>query len=80
LLCNQRFLSFLIIPIDSIDENRDQNSDDGHPIVIRSDEVDLPAVPAEREEMHQVTLHVDKKEIQDEISGDADAKSCFVII
>jgi hypothetical protein len=40
----------------------------------------LSSVPAEREDEFHTSVYVGEDEVQDEISGDADVKSCFAII
>ena len=40
----------------------------------------LVSVPAEWEEKHCLPMHMDEEVVQDDMGGDADAKSCFAII
>ena len=72
------FLSFLITPGDSIHEQRCENRNNGHAVVIGADEGVLPVVPAEREEEYH-TPCPRRRGIQDDIRPDSDTKGeeCF---
>jgi len=78
-LLKLRFLSFLIIPIDSIHEKRSQNHNHGDQIVIRSVHIDLPALPAERKDKFYAPVRVDQEEVEDEMRADTDDErdECF---
>lgn len=48
-----------MIPVDAVHKECSNQCDDGHPVIIGSVPIDLPAVPAEREEEFDASLGMD---------------------
>ena len=56
-----------MIPVESVYEDRRKNRNNGHSVVIRSDQIELPAVPAEGKQEFDAASNVDEEEVQDEM-------------
>lgn len=68
------FLSLGSNPIYPIDQECSEYGDHGHHIVIRSDEIELPSLPAEGEQEFYASVHMDEEEVKDEMRAKANDK------
>ena len=63
-----------MVAIEGVDEQGGKHCTDGYAVVVDADEIDLPFLPAEREQQFHAPVHVNQEKVEDEMRTDTDAE------